>query len=61
MNNFIKKGVMLADKKGTYIVADMDDRYIKLLGVYKDSKGNIGYGCKARFIGVDDLDNFVTV
>lgn len=60
MNNFIKKGVMIANKRGTYIVADMEDRYIQIRDVLKTSKGDIVYG-KSRFIGVDDLDNYTLV
>ena len=59
-HNMYKKGVWIADKRGTYIIVDMEDRYIKIRDVLKDRRGNIVYG-KERFIGTDDLDNYMVV
>ena len=59
-NNMIRKGVWIADKRGTYVIADMEDRYIFIQDVLRTSKGKIIYG-KRRVIGVNDLDNYVVV
>ena len=59
-NNMIKRGVWIANKRGTYIIVNMEDRFIQIKDVLKDKKGNILYG-KTRFIGVDDLDNYELV
>lgn len=59
-HNMIKRGVWIANKWGTYIVVDIEDKYIQIRDVLKDSKGNIVYG-KTRFIGTDNLDDYVLV
>lgn len=59
-NNMIKRGVWIANKRGTYIIVDIDERFIQIKDVLKDEKGNILYG-KTRFIGTDDLDDYVLV
>lgn len=59
-HNMIKKGVWIANKRGTYVIDDMEDRYIFIRDVLKTSKGEFVYG-KKRCIGIDDLDNYVVV
>lgn len=59
-HNMFKKGVLIADKWGTYIIVDLEDKFIKIRDVLKDRKGNIVYG-KERFIGTKDLDNYRVV
>lgn len=60
MNNFIKKGVWIADKRGTYAIADMEDNYVVIRDVLKTNNGKFVYG-KRRIIGIKDLDNYVVV
>ena len=60
IHNMIKKGVWIADKKGTYVIDDMEDRYVIIRDVMRDRKGAIYYG-KKRFIGIDDLDKYAVV
>ena len=57
----IKKGVWIADKRGTYIIDEMEDRYVVLRDVLMDKKGAVYYGRKKRFIGIQDLDNYKVV
>ena len=61
-NNMIKRGITIKDKKGYYIVADVDtiDRFAIIRKIMKDGKGNIYYG-KNIFIGLEQLDNYVIV
>ncbi len=56
----IKKGVWIADKRGTYVIEVIDERYITLRDVVKDGKGTFHYG-RRRVIGVKDLDNYQRV
>lgn len=57
----IKKGIWIADKRGTYIIDEMEDRYVILRDVLMDNNGVIYYGRKKRFIGIQDLDNYKVV
>lgn len=57
----IKKGIWIADKRGTYIIDEMEDRYVVLRDVLMDNKGAVYYGRKKRFIGIRDLDNYKVV
>ena len=59
-NNMIKKGVWIANKRGTYVIADMEDRYVFIKDVLKTKSGDIVYG-KQRVIGIKDLDNYEVV
>ena len=60
-NRTIKRGMLVADKRGTYLVADMENNFIKLLDAFFDNNGAVYYGCKTRFIRTEDLDNFEIV
>ena len=53
--------MLVADKRGTYLVADMENNFIKLLDAFFDNNGVVYYGCKTRFIRTEDLDNFEIV
>lgn len=57
----IKRGVWVADKRGTYIIDEIEDRYVVLRDVLMDNKGAVYYGRKKRFIGIQDLDNYKVV
>lgn len=59
-NNMIKKGIWIADKRGTYVIADMEDSYVFIKDVLKTNKGKFVYG-RQRIIGIKDLDNYVIV
>ena len=59
-HNMFKKGVWIADKRGTYCIDDIEDRYVKIKDVLRTREGKIVYG-KERFIGIKDLDNYVVV
>ena len=58
----IKRGITIKDKKGYYIVADVDtvDRFAIIRKIMADKKGNIYYG-KNIFIGLEQLDSYVVV
>ena len=62
MQKMIKSGITIKDKKGYYIIADIDtvDRFAIIRKIMKDGKGNIFYG-KNIFIGLEQLDNYVIV
>lgn len=62
MQKMIKRGITIKDKKGYYIVADVDtvDRFAIIRKIMADKKGNIYYG-KNIFIGLEQLDNYVVV
>lgn len=62
MQKMIKQGITIKDKKGYYIVADVDtvDRFAIIRKIMKDGKGNIYYG-KNIFIGLDKLNEYVVV
>lgn len=61
-HNMIKRGITIKNKKGLYIVADVDtvDRFAIIRKIMPDSKGNIYYG-KNIFIGLEQLDDYVIV
>lgn len=62
MQKMIKRGITIKDKKGYYIIADIDivDRFAIIRKIMKDGKGNIFYG-KNIFIGLEQLDNYAIV
>ena len=62
MQKMIKSGITIKDKKGYYIIADIDtvDRFAIIRKIMKDGKGNIFYG-KNIFIGLEQLDNYAIV
>ena len=53
----IKKGIWIANKRGTFAIADIEDRYVAIRDVMIDKKGAFIYGRK-RIIGIQDLDNY---
>ena len=57
----IKKGIWIANKRGTFVVEDMEDRYVVIRDVLMDEKGAVYYGREKRFIGIQDLDNYKVV
>lgn len=57
---WIRKGVWIADKRGTYAIEDIDNNYIILRDVIMDGRGAIHYG-KKRIIRTKDLDNYSLV
>lgn len=59
MNNMIKRGIIIKDKRGFYIVDDVDvaDRFAIIRKIMRDRKGNIYYGNRI-FIGLKQLDNY---
>lgn len=61
-NNMIKRGITIKDKKGFYIVDDVDmiDGFAIIRKIMKDGKGNIYYG-KRIFIGLKQLDDYKVV
>lgn len=61
-NNMIKKGIIIKNNKGYYIVHDVNvvEGYATIRKVMNDGKGNIYYG-KKIFIGLKQLDNYVIV
>lgn len=59
-HNMFKKSVWIADKRGTYCIWDMEDRYVILRDVLRTNKDKIVYG-RQRIIGIKDLDNYVVV
>lgn len=62
MHKMLKRGITIKDKKGYYIIADVDtvDRFAIIRKIMKDGKGNIYYG-KNIFIGLKQLDDYVVV
>jgi hypothetical protein len=58
----IKPGTTIKDKRGYYIVDDIDtiDRFAIIRKVMEDRKGNIYYGRK-RVIGLDQLSEYAIV
>ena len=62
MQKMFKRGITLKNKKGYYILADIDtvDRFAIIRKIMKDGKGNIYYG-KNIFIGLKQLDDYVIV
>jgi hypothetical protein len=58
----IKPGTTIKDKRGYYIVDDIDtiDRFVIIRKVMEDRKGNIYYGRK-RVIGLDQLSEYAIV
>lgn len=61
-SNMIKKGIIIKNKKGYYIVADVDtiDGFAIIRKIMPDGMGNIYYG-KDIFIGLKQLDDYVIV
>lgn len=61
-HKMIKRGITIKNKKGYYIVADVDtvDRFAIIRKIMPDGKGNIYYG-KNIFIGLEQLDEYVIV
>lgn len=59
-NNMIKKGVMIANKRGTFVIDDMDNNYIAIRDVMIDNKGAYVYG-KKKIISTQELDNYKLV
>lgn len=55
----IKKGVLIADKRGTYVIDDMEDKYVFIRDVLRVN-GKLTYG-RRRVIGIKDLDNYKVV
>ena len=60
MKHLYKKGVWIADKRGTYCIDYIEDRYVRIKDVLRTREGKIVYG-KQRYIGIKDLDNYVVV
>lgn len=62
MHNMIKRGITIKDKRGYYIVDDVDtvDRFAVIRKIMKDGKGNIYYG-KKIYIGLEQLDDYKVV
>ena len=62
MQKMFKSGIILKNKKGYYILADIDtiDRFAIIRKVMEDRKGNIYYGRK-RVIGLDQLSEYAIV
>lgn len=60
MHNMIKKGVMIANKRGTFVIDDMEENYVSIKDVMIDEKGAFVYG-KKRIISTKDLDNYKIV
>ena len=59
MHKMFKQGILIRNRKGTYIIDDFEDNYVAIRDiVYKG--GIMCYG-KRRIIGVKDLDNYVIV
>ena len=61
-NNLIKRGITIRNKKGYYIVADVDtiDRFAIIRQIMTDKKGNTYYG-RNRVIGLKQLDEYEVV
>lgn len=61
-NNMIKCGMTIKNRKGYYIVSDIDtiDGFAIIRKIMTDGKGNIYYG-KNIFIGLKQLDNYIVV
>ena len=61
-SNMIKRGIIIKNNKGYYIVHDIDviDGFAIIRKIMNDGKGNIYYGTKI-FIGLKQLDNYVVV
>ena len=60
MHKFIKKGVLIRNRKGTFIIDDMEDAYVAIRDVQFDKNGTMYCG-KRRIIGIKDLDNYKVV
>lgn len=62
MHNMIKRGITIKDKRGYYIVDDVDtvDRFAVIRKIMKDGKGKIYYG-KKIYIGLEQLDDYKVV
>lgn len=62
MQKMFKRGITIKDKKGYYIVTDIDtiDRFAIIRKIMTDGRGNIYYG-KNIFIGLEQLDKYVIV
>ena len=60
--NMIKLGMWITypNRKGVYLVADIDENYVILKDVLIDNRGAISYG-KKRVITIKELDNYVMV
>lgn len=61
-HNMIKRGITIKNKKGLYIVADVDtiDGFAIIREIMRNEKGEIFYG-KNIFIGLKQLDDYVVV
>lgn len=61
-HNMIKRGITIKDKRGYYIVDDVDtvDRFAIIRKIMADRKGNIYYG-KKIYIGLEQLDDYKVV
>jgi len=61
-HNMIKRGITIKNKKGLYIVADVDtiDGFAIIREIMRNKKGEIFYG-KNIFIGLKQLDDYVVV
>ena len=57
-----KRGITIKNKKGLYIVADVDtiDGFAIIRKIMENEKGEIFYG-KNIFIGLKQLDDYVIV
>jgi hypothetical protein len=58
----IKRGIKIKNKKGLYIVADVDtiDGFAIIREIMRNKKGEIFYG-KNIFIGLKQLDDYMVV
>ena len=61
-HSMIKRGITIKNKKGLYIVADVDtiDGFAIIRKIMENEKGEIFYG-KNIFIGLKQLDDYVIV
>lgn len=61
-HSMIKRGITIKNKKGLYIVADVDtiDSFAIIREIMTNKKGEIFYG-KNIFIGLKQLNDYVIV
>ena len=59
-HNMFKRGVLIRNKKGLFIIDDMEDSYVFIRDVYYDKQG-VRYCGKRKVIGIKDLDNYRVV